>query len=504
MAQDTSKGFLWSIAYWLGFWLSAWFTVALEVSLPMAFGYLDYGIWFFLAQIALLWIASFCLIKSALNNLLNHSFSHYLISSLILVTFYLLFAVSIPETIFWQIGSIAYTYSFVTFILLIAAHQHGLRLGMDLPPRKDWIVWGLFIFIVLIALVLVIFIIRVNTFIAWFDSIFNGKRLYLVWVIFFTFILILYRKGLHYPFFNFIVSAITVFLCVGSGPQFVLLTNAYLFIALASFLYLKRKIHFPSLLLFGISLFFSIIVMLLPGTKNRVRITTGNQNSELELISQGIQSISNNLFIEEFRWLIYLFIFLFAFTFSNSLNKTKSQISVVLSTFFHSLFIVVIIVSVVTCVIIFQSTGGYFPPRLLHNFTSLIIFSSFIYGLFCGIMFGQDKIPATISSTIALISILILFTLSPNLKAAILDIYSSEPLKFRAYKIESFKRINNCESDTCQIPYRKFSLKTISDQHFIFPIDKGFVVSHKLFVSRYFGKEYIFYDPATLPDDLKN
>ena len=49
------------------------------------------------------------------------------------------------------------------------------------------------------------------------------------------------------------------------------------------------------------------------------------------------------------------------------------------------------------------------------------------------------------------------------------------------------------------VPYDTFKLKLIPNQEFIFPNEKGFVLSHKYFISRYFKKEYIKYDPATLP-----
>jgi hypothetical protein len=502
MAQDTHKGFLWSITYWLGFWLSAWFTVALEVSIPMAFGYLDYGIWFFCFQMLLLWLASYAMAQVVMRSLSAQGMAVYFAN--VLVTLYLLFAVSISETVYWQIGAIAYTWSFITFLFCVAAHLHGVQAGMLLPPKQHTAAWALAIVCILLIFGGLVFTKNFKHFIHAFDAVFAGKRLYIFWLLFALVILFLIKQGSKYLFYNFILAALAVFLSIGSGPQFVIFTNAYLLSALGILYLLYRRVHLPTLLLFCISVVLSVGVLLLPGTKNRVNVTTGAQTDQIDVLWQGAKFVVHFFFVQDSLWMVYLLVFLFAGTFSAFLKGSIPIQRENIRTLVHIIFALTFCVIVSAAMVIFLSTKGYFPPRLIHNFTSLFIFATAIYGLFIGALYKNTWLPKATLPYMASGALTGLFLLSPNAHRAIREIASGEPLQYRAYKLQSFEAIKACQSDTCQIPFKKFNLSTIQDQAFIMPYDWGFVLSHKLFVSRYFGKEYIYYDPATIPVELKS
>ena len=494
MAQYTGNGFLWAINYWLGFWLSAWFTVALEISIPMAFGYLDYGIWFFVF-VSLTFFSSVFLVVDQLFEIVferKNRVVQFIISSLIF-TVYLLYVNTISETIYWQIGAIAYTIALSTFLFLVAGHLFTLKSGFQLPPKRHILYWILFSFLILSGLFSIWYFKQINPFIKSFDQIFTGKSIYLLWLLFLGLIIFLAVKGKNYGFLHFVLFVLLIFLSVGSGPQMVLLTNAYLGMCLIISLFNRSKDRIFNLLGLIFSLLSTLVVYKLPGTQNRINVTTGKKQDGLIYLYRGFENLLDSFFIDRQIWVIYLLLFVFGLLSAHLLNlslKNSNSRHILFRSNFVLSFLAVL--AIFSCGLIIQfSTKGYFPPRLVSNFTGLFIVVSLLGGLFFENRKILQKIPIQITIGLSILIFSLILWRSENLKNAVKEIQSGEAIAFRRYKLDSFRLINECKIDTCEVPLKEFKLKSISDQFFLLPTDRGFVIDHKLFISKFFKKHVI-------------
>jgi hypothetical protein len=233
-------------------------------------------------------------------------------------------------------------------------------------------------------------------------------------------------------------------------------------------------------------------MLLLPGTKNRIGLTHPGIIKDFSFFLEGIKYLFLNIFIYKNIFFGYFSIFILGRLISGRNININSGRTIIITLFF-GIFAVFLF-----SVLLYYNSNGHFPTRLISNFV----------GIYLGILILGFLVPAKTGfpskNIISLIFIGLIFMLSPNFKTALEDIFLKDALGFRAYKLAVFKEINNCKSDTCEVPYKNYNLKIIPDQEFIFPGEPGFPVKHKIFIARYFGKDYIRYKPATLPPELRN
>lgn len=486
MAQDTRKGFFWAIQYWLGFWFAGWFILALELSIPLVFDFWDYGLFFFIFIYLWLFSACFFLIKSfARRNNIS------LICSVVFVTFYILYNASPAETIYWNISALAYTGSLCLMMHCMAVFILVDRNFNTKKIKKDIYIISCFLFTLILY-----FIIEVKNFkslINILDTIFNYDFLYFFWILLVLFILALIHISKRYYYSSFLLMFIIIFFASGFMPHinyFLLTFFAIYFI----YNYSKsNKISFLSIFSLFLVVLFTIIMLLMPGIRNRVGLTNPNAVKDFQFVLNGIIYMFQNQFIYNYNFLSYLFIFVFSsfcsYRFFGIQLALKSS-----SKIFFIVFINIFIFSIVY----YYGTNGHFPSRLISNFVAIYLLLFLFWGIFQPI-----KIDLPFQQVFVILICCIVFLISPNLNSALDDILKRNALGFRQYKLSQYSDIKNCKSDTCEVEYKNFKLQNIPDQEFIFPNESGFVLSHKLFISRYFGKEFIRYNPETLPPELR-
>jgi hypothetical protein len=491
MANDTKNGFFWCINYWLGFWLSAWFTVALEVSIPLAFGYYDYGIYFFVFLIISQLLALFAFFISFFKEK-----KIALACAFLMLMVFLLYTCNFGEIYYWNIGALAYTFPFACLLAFIALHRFSEKNLARTQPGKEKYFIVVFLATLAITLLFIWKLKRIPATIRILDTLFPPDSIYFLWLGLIIILGVLIFLSSSFFYLNHLVLGIGAFLIAGSGPQIALMANIYFFFSFLYILLIEKKVNKSGIYSAIILMIFTLIMLKLPGTSNRMNLTHQNTIKDLNFLLNGNIVLLNTHFNSEFKWLSYLLIFLSGsfvnFKFKIDYDKIKYFLSTLL------LFLIIHLFSIV----LYYFSNGHFPLRLSSNF--IFIYYILFFGL--GITLPKYLYFLNLTTIKFLFFIftvlLILNILSSNLKNGVEAIYSGEAKMFRKFKLREFRIIKNCEKDTCIIPYKNFNIPLIPNQEFIFPNEKGFVVSHKIFISRFFKKEYIRYDPATLPKNF--
>jgi hypothetical protein len=487
MAQDAQKGFFWSIQYWLGFWLSAWFTVALEISIPLAFGYFDYGLLFFIFTYTWIFIACFFLF-----HIIWEKIELALFSAAFFTSFYLLFNSSVSETIYWNIGALAYSGALAIIIFSIGIYfssEKNLRLEKS---HVDF--FFLFPFFIFFISVYFYKFKKLKFLIRYLDQLIPYQNIYLIWIFIVIIIFLVFKLSKNFYFSNFLLCFIFLFLSVGSGPQSALFINLF-FSCLLLYKTINKDLNFTlSIFCFLSGLMLTIIILNLPGTQNRIGLTYSDAEKNLSFIKNGIFYLFDHQFLKNGLLVAYISIFFIGILLTKIFHVSVQEIKYSII-YFSSILISIFLVSI----FIYFNANGHFPSRLTSNFIGIYLLCFLFYGL---IFKTEVQIPYP--KFILLLLCLLVFSFSPNLKTALEDVFSKDALGFRAYKLAVYKEIKDCKSDTCEVTYKNFKLSNIPDQEFIYPGESGFVLSHKLFVSRFFKKEVIRYKPSTLPPELRN
>jgi hypothetical protein len=239
------------------------------------------------------------------------------------------------------------------------------------------------------------------------------------------------------------------------------------------------------------------MMMKMPGTTGRISLTNPDMQKDVQFYLNANEYLFKTHFLSGYLGAAYFLIFLLGLIFRSVFSKEDHPYRKDLFLWF---FLAVFCLHL-EAVVLFHFSNGHFPLRLSCNFIALNFLLFFAAGLTYPISQKHQEILKKNAVILSLASLIVLLLGSPNLSAAIREIWTGEAVRFRWYKLSQFETIRNCPEDTCAIPYQKFNLQLIPEQHFIFPDEKGFVLSHKLFISRYFEKEYIYYDPKTLPKE---
>lgn len=492
LARDTHQGFFWSISYWLGFWLSAWFTLAFEVSIPLAFGYLDYGLYFF-SFIALILLGSWYWVFRSMG--LEKSNSIRLAAFFLIA--YLLFNPNIAETVYWNIGAIAYSVALATFTAFVAVHLQSVHHLQQLKPGKDFIPIAGFLGILLSAAGWIWVKKQIPAAIKTLDALFPPSTIYFMWLGFVLFFFGLIWLSKRYYFVCLFTLGLAVFLVVGSGPQTAVFVNAYLALYLVWYLVRFRKIEPYTLFFLLVCIGLTLFMLNLPGTKNRIVMTNHTLVKDVNFMLRGVLYLLDVLFVQHRLWLSYLLalgVGLFSSFGPSPMSKPAWFLLVLLAGVFGLTFL---------AFVMYYNSNGHFPFRLVANFYGIYVVLFWAIGYSLSAIWSEDK-RIMLSKIRPLMGVLavVVFLFSPNFNYALADIFSGEAWRFRSHKLAVFEQIKNCVGDTCEVPYRAFNLKTIGDQDFIFPGESGFVLSHKIFISRYFGKEFIRYEAATIPPEV--
>ena len=492
MAQDLSKGFFWAVQYWLGYWLSSWTTAAAELCIPLAFGFYDYGLVFFLFVASSLFFSSLFLFRTFLVN--RHQ---ALAASFLFFTVYLIFVPSVSEVIYWNIGALAYTTPFAGFLSFIALQERArihVQNSLPGPEKKYLIALGI---TAAAGLFYIWKVVRVGRFIVILDGVFPPDYVYFYWAFLLLLIVAIYFLSRKFYFINHVLMAVLAFLVVGLSPQTAIFLLSYAGIYLAFDWYKRRSWNSFSLFVFLAVAACFFIMMKMPGTAGRMSLTNPHVQKDVHFYLLANLNLFKIHFLTNFAGVGYLLTFLIGLILRSGFENRGTAFRKELPW----LFLLSVLALHFISVLLFHFSNGHFPLRLSCNFIALNFLLFFAAGITMPLakrhagLLREKAVPA------ALLTMACLLVLSPNPVRAFGEIWSGEAGRFRAYKLDQYQLIQNCKSDTCTVPYRSFDLQTIQNQEFIFPGDKGFLLSHKLFVSRYFKKEFIRYDVHTLPPD---
>jgi len=489
MAQDTSKGFFWALIYWLGFWLSSWTTAATELSIPLAFGYYDYGLPFYFFISVSLFLSYFFLFKTISGNY-KTSFA----ATFLLFSIYLIYVPNVAEVYFWVIGALVYTLPMAALFSFIALHWTSKKnLTQTSPGRERAVLLGL-IFISSICFALILKKFGLTGIVQILDKLFPPNFLYVYWILGFSALVALFFLAKKYFYVNHLLLGLCAFLVVGMSPQVALFLMTYVVLYMAFEYFESRSISKFSVYLFLVMCVCFIILMKMPGTAGRMSLTNPNVKKDFLYYFNANLYMLKVHFWERYVGIAYLITAVLGLIIQSVFSPIGRFRKEMPALFLLSIFSLHFL-----SIVLYHFSNGHFPLRLSCNFILLNFLLSFGIGFTLAI---PEKIVGYFqkwSIQTALLAIVLLFGLSPNFLQAIQEVSSGEAMRFRQYKLAQFETINNCQSDTCLVPYDTFNLKLIPNQEFIFPNEKGFVLSHKYFISRYFKKEYIKYDPATLP-----
>lgn len=494
MAQDLKKGFFWAIQYWLGFWLSSWTTAATELSIPLAFGHYDYGIFFFLFLSSCLYGSLFFCAEIFLR---SRSLSVAL--STFLFAMYLIFVPLPSETLFWNIGALAYTLPISALFSVIAVHFRNLQNLRKVSARKSegFIMAGLLILSSLIV-VWIWKVLKIPRFIQIMDSWFPPDHLYAYWVSGIAMLIFLFFLADKFQYVNYLLLGILVFLVVGTGPQIAMFLLAYAGAFTVFELSHVRKISRFNWFFLCATGAFVVLLLKMPGSGGRMSLTNPNLVKDIHFYLKGNFHLLTTHYWTNNVLFGYLLSFCIGLLFKRvfapklSLPNALPLWLVLMAAGLHFLALVIL-----------HFSNGHFPLRLSTNFIFLNLVLSTGLGLASGlpqwieINFPRIHVPA------ALLVFFLLMMISPNFLTAAEEFFSGRALQYRSYKLEQYNLIKTCPGDTCGVPYRAFDLKILPQQHFILPGDKGFPLSHKLFVSRCLDKEFIYYIPETLPAEMR-
>jgi hypothetical protein len=492
MAQDLSKGFFWAIQYWLGYWLSSWTTAAAELSIPLAFGYYDYGLAFFAFVSSSLFLACLFLFRTLLGNVVLA-----LSSSFLFFTLYLNFVPSVSEVLFWNIGALAYTIPFAGFLFFIGLHEKTRNNVLKTEPGVERIFISILGLISVTGLLYIWKVIRVSRFIPMLDKIFPPDYVYAYWSILFLLLAGLYVSARRFHYVNHLLIAVFSFLVVGLSPQSAIFLLAYAGLYLAIELYQRRKVSLYNIFVFLTVAFSFFIMMKMPGTAGRMSLTNPHLQKNFDFYFSVNIYLLKTHFVNQFLGLGYLLTFFAGMLLGVVFKSVGFQKSREIPLF----FLLSVVCLHALSLLLIHFSNGHFPLRLSCNFIALNFMLFYAAGLTLALPSGLQKFFREKAEPMALLVLVCLLFLAPNLGQALGEIQSGEAIRFRHYKLAQYETIQNCASDTCTVPYQAFRLKSIPNQDFIFPGEKGFVLSHKYFVSRYFKKEVIRYDPLTLPPD---
>lgn len=492
MAQDLSKGFFWAVQYWLGYWLSSWTTAAAELCIPLAFGFYDYGLVFFLFVASSLFFSTLFLFRTFLVN--KHQ---ALAASFLFFTVYLIFVPSVSEVIYWNIGALAYTIPFAGFLSFIALHEKArIHVQNTSPGPETKYLIGLVITAVA-GLFYIWKVVRVGRFIVILDGVFPPDYVYIYWAFLLLLIGAIYFLSRKLYFLNHVLVAVLAFLVVGLSPQ-----TAIFLLSYAGVYLVFEWFKFRSLNSFSIFVFLAIaasflIMMKMPGTAGRMSLTNPNVQKNVHFYLLANLNLFNIHFVSNYAGAAYLLTFFIGLILRSGFENRGPAFRKELPW----LFLLSVLALHFISVLLFHFSNGHFPLRLSCNFIALNFLLFFAAGITMPLAKRQEGLLREKAMPAALLAMAVILVLSPNPVQAISEIWSGEPGRFRAYKLDQYQRIQNCKSYNCTVPYQSFKLQTIQNQEFIFPGDKGFLLSHKLFVSRYFKKEFIRYDYRTLPPD---
>jgi len=492
MAQDLSKGFFWAVQYWLGYWLSSWTTAAAELCIPLAFGFYDYGLVFFLFVACSLFFSSLLLFRTFLANR-----QQALAASFLFFTVYLIFVPSVSEVVYWNIGALAYTIPFAGFLSFIAFHEKA-RIHVQNtsagPETKYLIALGI---TAAAGLFYIWKVVRVGRFIVILDGIFPPDYVYLYWAFLLFLTGAVYFLSSRFYFLNHVLMAVLAFLVVGLSPQTAIFLLSYAGIYLAFDLYKRRSWKTFSLFVFLAVAACFFIMMKMPGTAGRMSLTNPHIKKDLHFYLLANLNLIKVHFLTNFTGAGYLLTFFTGLILRSGFDGRGQTFRKELPW----LFLMSVLALHVVSVLLFHFSNGHFPLRLSCSFIALNYLLFFAAGITMPLAKRQEGILREKAVPAAFLAMVLLLAISPNPARAISEIWSGEAGRFRAYKLDQYQRIQNCKSDTCTVPYQSFALQTIQNQEFVFPGDKGFLLSHKFFVSRYFKKELIRYDVRTLPPE---
>jgi hypothetical protein len=329
------------------------------------------------------------------------------------------------------------------------------------------------------------------------DGVFPPDYVYIYWAFLLLLIGAIYFLSRKFYFLNHVLVAVLAFLVVGLSPQ-----TAIFLLSYAGVYLVFEWFKFRSLNSFSIFVFLAIaasffIMMKMPGTAGRMSLTNPNVQKNVHFYLLANLNLFNIHFVSNYAGAAYLLTFFIGLILRSGFENRGPAFRKELPW----LFLLSVLALHLISVLLFHFSNGHFPLRLSCNFIALNFLLFFVAGITMPLAKRQEGLLREKAVPAALLAIAVILVLSPNPVQAISEIWSGEAGRFRAYKLDQYQRIQNCKSYNCTVPYQSFKLQTIQNQEFIFPGDKGFLLSHKLFVSRYFKKEFIRYDYRTLPPD---
>jgi hypothetical protein len=301
------------------------------------------------------------------------------------------------------------------------------------------------------------------------------------------------KMSLKFYFSNFLLLFLFILFAVGFGPHISFYLVVFFLGSFFGYYLFKREISYLSVFGFFSVVLLTIFMLLLPGTKSRIGLTHADISKDFYFIKEGIGYLFTNQFLNSHLYIVYVVIFFLGRFFSYKFFKEKLFFKYALYLFIPSVVFVFLF-----SLMLYFGANGHFPSRLISNFAGIYLLLFLFFGISRPIHI-RSSFQASLLVFISLLTILI----SPNFQSALEDIFLRDALGFRQHKISLLKQIRSCKTDTCEVDYKNFKLVNIPDQDFIFPGESGFVLSHKLVISKYFGKKCIRYNPASLPPELR-